>query len=93
MTKEQKAPRGRPPVGAILVDGQWQLTPESLERTAARLEKHRTDCRERYRRNRTALARQRPELFKYRLKTWTHEMLQRDAQTTLQNAEPAEETR
>ena len=62
---EQKAPRGRPPIGTILVDGRWQLTEESLARAAARLEKHQKDCRDRCRRNRAALVRQRPDLFKY----------------------------
>ena len=73
MTK-QSAPRGRPPIGAILVDGKWQMTEESLSRAAARLEKHRKDCRDRYRRNRAALVRQRPELFKYRPKPWMQEL-------------------
>ena len=65
-----RKPRGRPPIGAILMDGRWQLTDESLAKAAERLEKHRTDCRERYRRNRAALVRQRPDLFKYKPKSW-----------------------
>jgi len=83
---EQTAPRGRPPIGAILVEGRWQLTEESLERAAARMEKHRKDCRERYRRNRAVLVRQRPDLFKYRIKPWMQEL-----QSTL-TQEPAEQT-
>ena len=71
---EQKAPRGRLPVDAILVEGQWRLTEKSLERAATRLEKHRNDCRERYRRNRAALVKQRPDLFKYKPKPWMLEM-------------------
>ena len=63
-------------MGAILVDGRWELTEESLEKASARLVKHRNDCRERYRRKRAALMAQRPDLFKRR-KTWRepHETL------------------
>ena len=80
MAQQQKAPRGRPPAGAVLVDGRWELTEASLARAAARLEKHRLDCRERYRRNRAALVRQRPDLFKYRPKPWVQEIQQTLAQ-------------
>ena len=69
----EKAPRGRPPTGAILIDGKWQPTEESVAKAAERLEKHRTQCRERYRRNRAALLVQRPDLFKRR-KAWITEM-------------------
>ena len=75
---KQGTPRGRPPLGAILVQGRWQLTEESLNRAAVRLETHRTQCRERYRRNRAALAQKRPDMFKYRQKPWMQEW-----QTTL----------
>ena len=61
-------------MGAILVEGRWQMTEESLARAAARLEKHRKDCRDRYRRNRAVLVRLRPDLFKYRPKPWIHEL-------------------
>ena len=60
------------------------MTEESLERAAARLEKHRKDCRDRYRRNRAALVRQRPDLFKYRPKAWVQEL-----QATLDDPEEA----
>ena len=63
---EQKAPRGRPPHGAVLVEGRWKLTDEAIEKAAARLEKHRADCRERYRRTQDVLKEQRPELFSKR---------------------------
>ena len=64
--EEQKKPRGRPPIGAVLVDGKWQMTEASILREAERLEQHRTQCRQRYRRNRLALMQHRPELFKKR---------------------------
>ena len=64
--EEQKKPRGRPPIGAILVDGKWQMTEASILREAERLEQHRAQCRQRYRRNRLALMQHRPELFKKR---------------------------
>ena len=91
MTK-QSAPRGRPPIGAILVDGQWELTEESLSRAAERLERHRRQCRERYRKNRAALARQRPDLFKYRQKPWMRELQneQQQLSTEAHAPQPAE---
>ena len=61
-----KKPLGRPPKYCLLQDGVWVLTPEGEEKAAARLEKHRTACRERYRRARQALRTQRPELFQKR---------------------------
>ena len=64
-----KVPRGRPPQGAILVDGAWIPTEESMKYVATRLVYHRTQCRLRYRRNRAALLIQRPDLFKNR-KAW-----------------------
>ena len=85
---ESKKPRGRPPIAAILVDGRWQLTEESLARAAARLEKHRRECRDRYRRNRAVLARQRPDLFKYRQKAWVQEMQRMLDEAPPSQAEP-----
>ena len=71
MISTQKKPRGRPPADAFLNDqGRWELCPAALEKHAARLEKHRTDCRMRYRNNRDALKLQRPDLFKKKIKDW-----------------------
>ena len=88
----QKAPRGRPPFGAVLVDGHYVLTEEALTKAASRFEKHRADCRERYRKNRAALARQRPDLFKYKQKPWMQEwqttLMQNEVEQASQNAEP-----
>ena len=63
----EKRPRGRPPAGAILVDGKWQLTELSMKILAERAQRTREWCRE-YSHNRW-LARQarlrssRPEPF------------------------------
>ena len=59
-----KKPRRRPPAGAILVEGRWQLTAESVELAAQRLIKHRLHCRERSRAMRDAFRQQRPDLSK-----------------------------
>ena len=63
MAAAQKAPRGRPPAGAILVDGQWELTDLAVEKAAQRLELHRANCRNRYRSTRDILRERRPDLF------------------------------
>ena len=53
----KKLPRGRPPTEAFAVDEFCQMTAKSLARAAERLQKHRRDCRERYRRTPAALRR------------------------------------
>ena len=64
---EMKAPRGRPPAGAVLQETaegpRWCLTPDALERAAVRLQEHRMACRERYRTTRAALLQAKPHLF------------------------------
>ena len=57
------ARRGRPPTYCENIDGQMYITPETLDREIQRLEKHRTDCRNRYRNKRDMLKALRPELF------------------------------
>lgn len=69
MKAEHKKPRGRPPTAAVLVDGRWVMTPESLALAAERLERHRTKCRERYRATATALKQSRPDLFTHKKST------------------------
>ena len=39
--KADKKPRGRKPLGAVLVDGRWQLTEESLQLAAERVLRYR----------------------------------------------------
>jgi len=57
------ARRGRPPTYCEEINGQMYVTPETLDREIQRLEKHRTDCRNRYRNKRDMLKALRPELF------------------------------
>ena len=64
MTKHcDKKPRGRPPAGAVLVDGTWQLTEESKRIAAERVIKAREQNREKYREMRQILRQSHPELF------------------------------
>jgi hypothetical protein len=63
LQKMVKRPRGRPMVGAQLVEGRYEMTPEGIEVAAIRLEKHRTACRERYRMTQAILRRDKPGLF------------------------------
>ena len=43
----EKRPCGRPPAGAVLVDGRWQPTEQSLQIAAARLLREREHRRDR----------------------------------------------
>ena len=58
-----KRPRGRPPVGAILQDGQYVLPPEAVEAAAMRLLEHRQRSKARMMATRHSLATLKPELF------------------------------
>ena len=62
-TKKEKRPRGRKPLGAVLVDGRWQLTEESLHMAAERMLKNREHNRKRYHELRDLLRIEHPELF------------------------------
>ena len=61
--KADKKPRGRKPLGAVLVDGRWQLTEESLQLAAERVLRYREHNRKRYHEIRDLLRKQHPELF------------------------------
>ena len=61
--KADKKPRGRKPLGAVLVDGRWQLTEESLQLAAERVLRYREHNRKRYHEMRDLLRKERPELF------------------------------
>ena len=55
--------RGRPPTYCQEINGTMYVTPETLDKEVERLEKHRTDCRNRYRKKRDMLKKLRPDLF------------------------------
>ena len=55
--------RGRPPTYCEVINNEKYVTTETLDREVERLEKHRTDCRNRYRLKRDMLKRLRPDLF------------------------------
>ena len=61
--RSDKKPLGRPPAGAVLVDGKWQLTETSKEIAKLRLLRHREQNRVRRERARELLRRECPELF------------------------------
>ena len=65
MTKDspEKRPRGRPPAGAVLIDGRWQLTERSQQIAATRVLRARENNRARYREMRELLLHSHPELF------------------------------
>ena len=65
MTKDsvEKKPRGRPPAGAVLIDGRWQLTERSQQIAATRVLRARENNRARYREMRELLRHSHPELF------------------------------
>ena len=58
-----KRPQGRPPAGAVLVDGKWQLTDKSTEIAKLRLLRHRDQNCVRREKSRELLRRECPELF------------------------------
>ena len=64
-TAKEKVPRRHSPVGAVLVDGKWQLTQESVHAAVERILKYREHIRKRYRkmRMRELLRAEHPELF------------------------------
>ena len=66
MTKKDKSPkkpRGRPPVGAVLVDGKWQMTELAAQLAAERVLRAREYSRRCHRKTRELLRIARPELF------------------------------
>ena len=59
----EKRPRGRPPAGAVLVDGRWQTTERVVQTAAARLLRAREIRRTRLQAMRELLRLSHPELF------------------------------
>ena len=58
-----KRPPGRPPAGAVLIDGKWHTTQQSIQIAVERLLQHRERVRNRRDATREMLRRERPELF------------------------------
>ena len=55
--------RGRPSTSTQIIQGQPFITAQTLEKEIENLEKHRKQCRERYRTKRDILQKLRPDLF------------------------------
>ena len=62
-TQSPKRPRGRQPIGAILVDGKWVMTEAAAQSATERLLKVRENARMRDRKTRELLRQARPDLF------------------------------
>ena len=62
-TQSPKRPRGRQPIGAILVDGKWVMTEAAAQLATERLMKVRENARMRDRKTRELLRQARPDLF------------------------------
>ena len=62
-TQSPKRPRGRQPIGAILVDGKWVMTELAAQLATERLMKVRENARIRDRMTRELLRQARPDLF------------------------------
>ena len=62
-TQSPKRPRGRQPIGAILVDGKWVMTEAAAQLATERLMKVRENARMRDRMTRELLRQARPDLF------------------------------
>ena len=60
---KEKVPRGRKPAGAMLVDGKWQFTQESVKAAADRILKYHEHNRKRYREMQELLRAEHPEVF------------------------------
>ena len=66
MTKKDKSPKkphGRPPIGAFLVDGKWQMTELAAQLAAEHVLRAREYSRRCHRKTRELLRIARPELF------------------------------
>ena len=65
MTKDrkEKKPHGRPPAGAVLIDGRWQPTEKSVEIAVVRLLHQREKRNTRRQEVRELLRKEHPELF------------------------------
>ena len=76
-----KRPAGRPPAGAVLIDGKWHSTQQSIQFAVERLLRNRERERIRREETREMLRRERPELFAH-----VHTPAELPKQTTLSPA-------
>ena len=76
-----KRPAGRPPAGAVLIDGKWHSTEQSIQIAVERLLRHRERDRIKRDATREMLRRERPELFAH-----VRTPAERPKQTTLSPA-------
>ena len=66
MTKNchaEKRPQGRPPAGAVLIDGKWHTTQQSIQIAIERLLQQREKRRAKRIETRELMIREHPELF------------------------------
>ena len=66
MTKNchaEKRPQGRPPAGAVLIDGKWHTTQQSIQIAIERLLQQREKRRTKRHEMRELMIREHPELF------------------------------
>ncbi len=59
----EERPQGRPPAGAVLIDGQWHTTQQSIQIAVERLLQQREKRRTKRHETRELLRREHPELF------------------------------
>ena len=74
-------PAGRPPAGAVLIDGKWHSTQQSIQIAVERMLRHRERQRTKREETREMLHRERPELFAH-----VRAPAERPKQTTLSPA-------
>ena len=87
MTKDrkEKKPHGRPPAGAVLIDGRWQPTEKSVEIAVVRLLQERERRRTRRQETRELLRKEHPELFVVRGQDPKQTTLMAEARSDTQN--------
>ena len=87
MTKDrkEKKPHGRPPAGAVLIDGRWQPTEKSVEIAVVRLLQEREKRRTRRQEVRELLRKEHPELFVVRGQDPKQTTLMAEARSDKQN--------
>ena len=81
----EKKPRGRPPAGAVLIDGRWQPTERSVQIAVMRLLQERENHRARRQETRELLRQAHPELFVARGQDPKQTTLMAEARSDKQN--------